>query len=191
MDFESIPKTDTLKVQTKLFSNLIPLHDVVLFSDYAKGGLGHIVDMISIARQAGKSVLVDPKGTDYTMYRDATVITPNKNEMQAVVGNWRDDDELSTKAQNLRKQLNLQAVLVTRGDEGMSLFDDQGDYHLPTQALEVFDVTGAGDTVIATIATLVAAKIPLRQAIAFANKAAGVVVGKFGTSTASYEEIFA
>lgn len=87
--------------------------------------------MISIARQAGKAVLVDPKGTDYTMYRDATVITPNKNEMQAVVGNWRDDDELSTKAQNLRKQLNLQAVLVTRGDEGMSLFDDQGAFHLP------------------------------------------------------------
>ncbi len=191
MDFESIPKTDTLKVQTKLFSSLLPLHDVVLFSDYAKGGLGHIVDMISIARQAGKAVLVDPKGTDYTMYRDATVITPNKNEMQAVVGNWRDDDELSTKAQNLRKQLNLQAVLVTRGDEGMSLFDDHGAFHLPTQALEVFDVTGAGDTVIATIATLVAAKIPLRLAIAFANKAAGVVVGKFGTSTASYEEIFA
>ena len=128
---------------------------------------------------------------DYTMYRDASVITPNKNEMQAVVGNWRDDDELSTKAQNLRKQVNLHAVLVTRGDEGMSLFDYQGDYHLPTQALEVFDVTGAGDTVIATIATLVAAKIPLRQAIAYANKAAGVVVGKFGTSTASYEEIFA
>lgn len=190
MDFESAPRADTLEVQTKLFSNLISSHDVVLFSDYAKGGLGHIVDMISIARQSGKTVLVDPKGTNYSMYRDASVITPNKNEMQAVVGNWRDDTELSIKTQNLRQQFNLQAVLVTRGDEGMSLFDDQGVFHLPTQALEVFDVTGAGDTVIATLATLVAAKIPLRQAIAFANKAAGVVVGKFGTATASYEEIF-
>ena len=191
MDFESTPKTDTLKAQTNLFSSLLPLHDVVLFSDYAKGGLGHVVDMISIAKQANKAVLIDPKGTNYAVYRDASVITPNKKEMQAVVGSWRDDADLANKAQNLRQELNLQAVLVTRGDEGMSLFDEHGAFHLPTQAREVFDVTGAGDTVIATIATLVAAKIPLRQAIVFANKAAGVVVGKFGTSTASFEEIFA
>lgn len=191
IDFENTPKTEALASQTALFSQLLPGHDAILFSDYAKGGLAHVVDMIALARAAGKSVLIDPKGSDYTRYAGATVITPNKSELQVAIGGWKDETELLVKAQNLRTQLKLKAVLLTRSDEGMTLFDAEGALHVCTQALEVFDVTGAGDTVIATLATLVAAGMTLRQAMPYANKAGGIVVGKFGTATASYEELFA
>jgi rfaE bifunctional protein kinase chain/domain len=147
--------------------------------------------MITLARAAGKTVLVDPKGSDYTRYAGASVITPNRSEMQAAVGPWKDDAELAVKAQNLRQELKLDAVLVTRSEEGMTLFDAAGALHVPTQALEVFDVTGAGDTVIATLATLLAAGFSLREAMPFANKAGGIVVGKFGTATVSFKELFA
>jgi D-glycero-beta-D-manno-heptose-7-phosphate kinase len=190
VDFENIPKQEVLISQTSEFSKLINSHDVVLFSDYAKGGLAHVADMIALARAAGKRVLVDPKGSDYERYTGATIITPNKSEMQAAVGAWKDDAELAIKAQNLRTHLKLDAVLVTRSEEGMSLFDVNGALHTPTHALEVFDVTGAGDTVIATFATLLAAGLTLREAMPFANKAGGIVVGKFGTATASYKELF-
>ena len=190
IDFENTPKTEALASQTALFSQLLPDHDAILFSDYAKGGLAHVVDMIALARAAGKSVLIDPKGSDYTRYAGATVITPNKSELQVAIGGWKDEAELLIKAQNLRTQLKLEAVLLTRSDEGMTLFDAEGALHVSTQALEVFDVTGAGDTVIATLATLVAAGVTLRQAMPYANKAGGIVVGKFGTATASYEELF-
>lgn len=190
IDFENTPKHEVLISQTSEFSKLINSHDVVLFSDYAKGGLAHVADMIALARAAGKRVLVDPKGSDYERYIGATIITPNKSEMQAAVGAWKDDAELAIKAQNLRAQLKLDAVLVTRSEEGMSLFDVNGALHTPTHALEVFDVTGAGDTVIATFATLLAAGLTLREAMPFANKAGGIVVGKFGTATASYKELF-
>lgn len=190
VDFENTPRQEFLVSQTSEFSKLIKSHDVVLFSDYAKGGLGHVADMIAQARIAGKTVLVDPKGSDYERYSGATIITPNKSEMQAAVGAWKDDAELAIKAQNLRIQLKLDAVLVTRSEEGMSLFDANGALHTPTHALEVFDVTGAGDTVIATLATLLAAGLTLREAMPFANKAGGIVVGKFGTATASYKELF-
>lgn len=191
IDFENTPKTEVLASQTELFTQLLSSHDAILFSDYAKGGLAHVVDMIALARAAGKSVLIDPKGSDYTRYAGATVITPNKSELQVAIGGWRDEAELQVKAQNLRTQLKLDAVLLTRSDEGMTLFDAEGALHASTQALEVFDVTGAGDTVIATLATLVAAGMTLRQAMPYANKAGGIVVGKFGTATASYEELFA
>lgn len=191
IDFENTPKTEALASQTALFSQLLPGHDAILFSDYAKGGLAHVVDMIALARAAGKSVLIDPKGSDYTRYAGATVITPNKSELQVAIGGWKDEAELLVKAQNLRTQLKLEAVLLTRSDEGITLFDAEGALHVSTQALEVFDVTGAGDTVIATLATLVAAGMTLRQAMPYANKAGGIVVGKFGTATASYEELFA
>jgi D-glycero-beta-D-manno-heptose-7-phosphate kinase len=190
VDFENTPKHEVLASQTSEFSKLLNSHDVVLFSDYAKGGLAHVVDMIALARAAGKTVLVDPKGSDYARYAGATIITPNKSEMQAAVGAWKDDAELAVKAQNLRTQLELEAVLVTRSEEGMSLFDAQGSLHVSTHALEVFDVTGAGDTVIATLATLMAAGLSLREAMPFANKAGGIVVGKFGTATVSFKELF-
>lgn len=191
VDFENTPQNEVLSSQTQQFMQLLPDHPVVLFSDYGKGGLAHITDMISAARKSNKAVLIDPKGSDFSRYAGATCITPNRVELQQVVGGWNSEEELSTKAHNLRKALQLDAVLLTRSEEGMSLFDDQGVAHISAQAREVFDVTGAGDTVIATLAALVAAGMSLREAMPWANRAGGVVVGKFGTATVSYEELFA
>jgi len=190
MDFENEPDHEALALQNETFALLAPQHDAVLFSDYGKGGLAHIGTMIAAARAGRKSVLVDPKGSDYSRYTGATVITPNRAELQQVVGSWRDADELRGKAQNLREALKLDALLVTLGEDGMTLFDAQGDSHVEAQAREVFDVTGAGDTVIATLAALVGAGMGLRDAMPLANKAGGIVVGKFGTATVSYEELF-
>jgi rfaE bifunctional protein kinase chain/domain len=190
MDFENEPDYEALASQNDAFEALAPAQDAVLFSDYGKGGLAHIPTMIQRARAAGKPVLVDPKGSDYERYSGATVITPNRAELQQVVGSWKDSAELGGKAQKLRESLRLDALLVTLGEDGMTLFDKAGETHVDAQAREVFDVTGAGDTVIATLATLVAAGMPLREAMPLANKAGGIVVGKFGTATVSYEELF-
>ena len=146
--------------------------------------------MIDQARAAGKVVLVDPKGSDYARYKNATVITPNRAELEQVIGVWRDDADLEVKAHNLRNALNLQALLLTRSEAGMTLFDDQGQLHVPAVAREVFDVTGAGDTVIATLATMAATGVSLREAVPIANRAGGIVVGKFGTATVNYNELF-
>ena len=191
VDFENTPQNEVLSSQTQQFMQLLADHPVVLFSDYGKGGLAHITDMIAAARKANKAVLIDPKGSDFSRYAGATCITPNRAELQQVVGGWNSEEELSTKAHNLRKQLQLDAVLLTRSEEGMTLFDAQGAAHIAAQAREVFDVTGAGDTVIATLAALVAAGMSLREAMPWANRAGGMVVGKFGTATVSYEELFA
>ena len=191
LDFENTPKTEVLASQTAAFQRLMPEHGAVLFSDYGKSGLAHVSDMIASARAAGKPILIDPKGSDYSRYRDASVITPNRAELQQVIGAWADEDDLQTKCQNLRQQLGLDAVLLTRSEEGMTLFDAQGRTHVSAQAREVFDVTGAGDTVIATLAALVAAGWSLRQALPVSNRAGGLVVGKFGTASVSYEELFA
>lgn len=191
LDFENTPKNEILASQTSTFETLLPLHGAVLFSDYSKGGLAHITDMITRARTAGKPILVDPKGSDYARYKHANVITPNKAELQQVIGPWQDESELCIKAHNLRHQLCLDAVLLTRSEEGMTLFDAQGELHVSAQAREVFDVTGAGDTVIATMATLAAAGVAYRDALPLANRAGGLVVGKFGTATVSFEELFA
>jgi D-glycero-beta-D-manno-heptose-7-phosphate kinase len=190
LDFENTPKNEILASQTATFESILPSHNAVLFSDYGKGGLAHIVDMIARAKALGKPILIDPKGSDYTRYQNATVITPNRAEMQQVIGDWSDETDLRAKAQNLREQLHLDAVLLTRSEEGMTLFDAVGELHVGAQAREVFDVTGAGDTVIATLATLVGAGLTLRQAMPLANRAGGIVVGKFGTATVSYEELF-
>ena len=191
VDFENTPQNEVLSSQTQQFMQLLVAHPVVLFSDYGKGGLAHVTDMIAAARKANKAVLIDPKGSDFSRYAGATCITPNRAELQQVVGGWNSEEELSTKAHNLRKQLQLDALLLTRSEEGMTLFDAQGVAHIAAQAREVFDVTGAGDTVIATLAALVAAGMSLREAMPWANRAGGVVVGKFGTATVSYEELFA
>ena len=191
VDFENTPQNEVLSSQTQQLMQLLPDHPVVLFSDYGKGGLAHVTDMIAAARKANKAVFIDPKGSDFSRYAGATCITPNRAELQQVVGGWNSEEELSTKAHNLRKQLQLDAVLLTRSEEGMTLFDAQGVTHIAAQAREVFDVTGAGDTVIATLAALVAAGMSLREAMPWANRAGGMVVGKFGTATVSYEELFA
>lgn len=190
LDFENTPKTEVLASQTATFMELLPSHHAVLFSDYGKGGLAHVSDMIGRAVEAGKPILIDPKGTDYSRYKNATVITPNRAELQQVIGGWQDEPDLQAKVQNLRQKLGLQAVLLTRSEEGMTLFDAQGRMDVKAQAREVFDVTGAGDTVIATLAALVAAGMSLREALPWANRAGGLVVGKFGTATVSYEELF-
>lgn len=191
LDFENTPKTEVLATQTETFAHLLPDHDAVLFSDYCKGGLAHVSDMIARARTAGKPVLIDPKGADYSRYRGATVITPNRAELQQVVGHWGSEAELRAKAHALRADLQLDAVLLTRSEEGMTLFDAAGELHVSAQAREVFDVTGAGDTVIATMAALVGAGMTLRDAVPHANRAGGIVVGKFGTAAVSFEELFA
>jgi D-glycero-beta-D-manno-heptose-7-phosphate kinase len=190
LDFENTPDHDVLAVQTQVFQQLLPSHSAVLFSDYAKGGLAHVSSMIAMARTAGKTVLVDPKGSDYARYQNASVITPNRAELQQVVGSWHSEEELRTKAHNLRTSLKLDALIFTRSEEGMSLYDAAGELHVKAQAREVFDVTGAGDTVIATLASLVAAGLSLRDAMPHANRAGGIVVGKFGTATVSYNELF-
>ena len=190
LDFENTPETEVLASQSATFERLFPQHDAVLFSDYGKGGLAHIVLMIEQARSAGKTVLVDPKGADYARYKNATVITPNRAELEHVIGPWRDEADLEVKAHNLRSTLNLQGLLLTRSEAGMTLFDDDGQLHVPALAREVFDVTGAGDTVIATLAAMLATGMSLRAAISVANRAGGIVVGKFGTATVNYAELF-
>jgi rfaE bifunctional protein kinase chain/domain len=190
LDFENSPKSEILATQTATFLKLLPEHDAVLFSDYGKGGLDHVHHMIDHARAAGKPVLIDPKGSDYSRYSGATVITPNRAELQQVVGSWGSEEELRSKARGLRDKLGLEALLLTRSEEGMTLYDAQGEVSVAAQAREVFDVTGAGDTVIATLATLVGAGMPLREAMMHANRAGGIVVGKFGTATVSYAELF-
>jgi rfaE bifunctional protein kinase chain/domain len=169
---------------------VLPQSDAVLFSDYGKGGLAHIPRMIEIARSAGKPVLIDPKGVDYTRYAGATLVTPNRSELAQVIGSWNDERQLLERAQALREANHLEAILLTRSEEGMSLFDASGHIHVPAQAREVFDVTGAGDTVIATMATMLACGMSIREAMPIANRAGGIVVGKFGTASVSYDELF-
>jgi D-glycero-beta-D-manno-heptose-7-phosphate kinase len=191
LDFENTPESEVLASQSATFETLYPQHHAVLFSDYGKGGLADIGAMIAHARAAGKVVLVDPKGADYARYKNASVLTPNRSELEHLIGHWRDEADLHVKAHNLRNTLGLQALLLTRSEEGMTLFDAAGALHVPAVAREVFDVTGAGDTVIATLAAMTATGMSLREAVPIANRAGGIVVGKFGTATVSYSELFA
>ncbi len=191
IDFENLPDHEVLASLLTDFERALADHDAVLFSDYGKGGLTHIPRMIELARAAGKPVLVDPKGADYSRYAGATVITPNRAELAQVIGSWQSEEQLETKADALRRELGLEALLLTRSEEGMSLFDAAGHARVPAQAREVFDVTGAGDTVIATLAAMLACGVGLRDAMPIANRAGSIVVGKFGTATVSYEELFA
>ncbi len=190
LDFENQPRGELLLRMLGAFSGALHMHDALLFSDYGKGGLTHLPQMIQQARQAGKVVLVDPKGNDYDRYAGASVITPNMAELAQVVGAWADESTLVHRAQQLRERLRLDAVVLTRAEEGMSLFDASGHLHVPTVAREVFDVTGAGDTVIATLAAMMATGMELRQAMPIANRAGGIVVSKFGTAGLSYDELF-
>ena len=191
IDFETTPSHEVLQAKLAEFEQRLAGVDVVILSDYGKGGLAHIGDMIRLARAAGKKVLVDPKGEDYSKYRGATVITPNRSELRQVVGRWSDEAQLAAKAQQLRSELELEALLVTRSEEGMSLYRDGEALHQPARAQEVFDVSGAGDTVIATLAAMMALGAPWSDAIHLANLAGGVVVGKLGTATVSREELSA
>jgi rfaE bifunctional protein kinase chain/domain len=191
VDFEQIPSEDVLQTKLNDFIQWIKNFDVVIFSDYGKGGLQHIPAMIAAARAAGKWVLIDPKGSDWERYRGAHLITPNRAELKEVVGGWNSEDQLTAKAQQIREQLGLDALLVTRSEQGMSLYQSERVMHVPTVAREVFDVSGAGDTVIATLACGLAAGQSLETSVQLANRAAGIVVAKLGTATVTYQELFA
>jgi rfaE bifunctional protein kinase chain/domain len=190
VDFENPPDHEVLSAMLADFERVLDEYATVLFSDYGKGGLAHIPRMIAAARAAGKPVLVDPKGSDYRRYAGATVITPNRAELAQVIGSWNTEAQLIERAQALRESLNVENLVLTRSEEGMTLFDAGGHLRVPAHAREVFDVTGAGDTVIATLATLLAAGLTVREALPAANRAGGLVVGKFGTASVSYDELF-
>ncbi len=190
IDFEKPPSREVLATKLADFKRALPDCDVVILSDYGKGGLHHIVEMIRSARRAGKRVLVDPKGDDYSRYRGASIITPNIAELGDVVGSWKDEKDLRGRAQALREKLNLEALLLTRGEDGMTLFQKTKTTTIKAQAREVFDVTGAGDTVIAALGVMLAAGARLEVAVRIANRAAGIVVGRLGTAAAKYDELF-
>ncbi len=190
VDFENTPAHEILLAGLARFDALLPTHDVILLSDYAKGGLTHVTQMIAKARAAGKAVLVDPKGDDWERYGGATLITPNRAELREVVGAWKSEEDLLARVTKLRRELRFDALLLTRSEEGMTLFSDAGVLHAPAVAREVYDVSGAGDTVIATLAVTLGAGLPLTEGVALANRAAGIVVGKLGTATVDYDELF-
>jgi rfaE bifunctional protein kinase chain/domain len=189
LDFEETPSQTALEQKLVRFEKALGAADVLVLSDYGKGALSQVAAMIEYARAQNKVILVDPKGEDYEKYRGATLITPNRSELRQVVGRWADEDDLTRRAQELRRSLGIQALLLTRSEEGMSMFTDQGVSHVRAQAREVFDVSGAGDTVIATLAVALAAQWPLDRAMALANRAGGIVVGKLGTATVTSEEL--
>jgi rfaE bifunctional protein kinase chain/domain len=190
IDFEKPPSREVLASKLEEFKQALPDCDVVILSDYGKGGLAHIAEMIRSARRAGVRVLVDPKGDDYDRYKGASIITPNTAELREVVGRWNNEKDLTQRAQALRARLGLEALLLTRGEDGMTLYAKNKVRSVPAQAREVFDVTGAGDTVIATLAVMLGAGANLENAMQLANRAAGIVVGKLGTATATPGELF-
>jgi rfaE bifunctional protein kinase chain/domain len=190
LDFERAPSREVLAAKLADYRAALADCDVVVLSDYGKGGMAHIGQMIAAARRRGKRVLVDPKGDDYARYRGASILTPTRQEFREVAGAWQDDADLARRAERLRRSLKLEALLVTRGEEGMTLFLAGRKIHIKTEAREVFDVTGAGDTVIGVLAVMLAAGADLEAAVRTANRAAGIVVAKLGTAVATYQEIF-
>jgi len=189
VDFETAPSHEILAGKLADFDRMLGDCDLVVLSDYGKGGLAHIAEMIGRARTRGKAVLVDPKGDDYSKYQGATVVTPNRAELREVVGRWRSEEDLAERAQRLRRELGLDALLLTRSEEGMTLFEERGVTHERAKAREVSDVTGAGDTVIGTLAVMLASGASMGEAVRIANHAAGIVVGKLGTAVVHPDEL--
>ena len=171
------------------YAELVAQYDAVILSDYGKGVLHEVAAMIAAARAAGKPVLIDPKGADFSKYAGATLLTPNRAELREAAGGWENEAGLTAKAQGLRETLGLDALLVTRSEEGMTLYRADGQTHQPTRAQEVYDVSGAGDTVIAAMGLSLAAGYTLPEAMHTANAAAGVVVAKLGTAVCSFAEL--
>ncbi|TRY30800.1 bifunctional D-glycero-beta-D-manno-heptose-7-phosphate kinase/D-glycero-beta-D-manno-heptose 1-phosphate adenylyltransferase HldE [Aliiglaciecola sp. M165] len=190
LDFErSFDEVDKTELAHR-FAQHLDSSDLVIVSDYAKGALSDVQALIQVARSKGIPVIVDPKGTDFSKYHGATLLTPNMSEFEAIVGTCDDEVTLVNKAQDLIQSLDLQAFLVTRSEKGMTLLQkSQNELHLPAEAKEVYDVTGAGDTVISTLSVALAAKCSMEDASVLANAAASIVVGKLGTSTVSFTEL--
>ena len=189
IDFEEKPSHEILAETLGTYEEIIDQYDCVILSDYGKGGLLHTVKMIEIAKAHNKKILIDPKGNDYSKYQHATLITPNRSELRDAIGQWQSEAELKEKADSLRKQLQLEHLLVTRSEEGMTLFTNETVHNYPTLAQEVYDVSGAGDTVIATLGLMLANNIDIADAVKLANFAAGIVVAKLGTATVTTAEI--
>ena len=191
VDFEEAPTNGELENLAFYFTErLAEPCDIVLFSDYAKGALRDIAKLIPQALAAGKLVLVDPKGVDYTRYKGAALIKPNVQELQAVVGGWTSESHLAEKVSNLRTELNFSKLLLTRAAAGMTLFQDSGPFHVPTAAREVYDVTGAGDTTIATLAVCLNEGHSWEDAVRYANKAAGITCMHLGAYAPTRKEVF-
>ena len=190
LDFEQPPDHEVLMEVLDLYQQRLERSDVVVLSDYGKGGLLHIERMIELAQQRNIPVLADPKGRDYSRYRGVAMLTPNRKELMEACGEWNSESELNAIARSLIEQLDLGSLLLTRSEEGMTLFRHDGTVsHQPTRAREVYDVSGAGDTVIAAAAVAIAAGLPDEMAVQLATQAAGIVVGKLGVATATLEEI--
>jgi rfaE bifunctional protein kinase chain/domain len=189
IDFETPPGEAVLAAKLAEYEACIDHVDVIILSDYGKGGLTDVAQMIALAKSHAKPVLVDPKGEDFAKYRGATLLTPNRAEFRQVAGSWKNDVQFAEKAEAMRRELDLTGLLVTRSEEGMSLFLEDGAHHIPTVAQEVFDVSGAGDTVIATLGAMLAAGADLTTATRIANQAAGIVVGKLGTAVVLPDEL--
>ena len=189
IDFEEYPSSASLDQLHHLFAAQLALHDIVILSDYAKGALACVERLIQAARERGMPVFVDPKGHAYARYQGATIITPNRSEMQEAVGRWMTEAELESRAQSLRQALDLEALLVTRSEQGMTLFSQDHRFHVDALAHEVFDVSGAGDTVLATLAVMRAAGLDWDDAVRWANRAGGIAVGKLGTSVVTAGEL--
>nr|WP_314264277.1 bifunctional D-glycero-beta-D-manno-heptose-7-phosphate kinase/D-glycero-beta-D-manno-heptose 1-phosphate adenylyltransferase HldE [uncultured Moellerella sp.] len=190
LDFEE--GFDNVDVQPVLerIEQAIPYIGALVLSDYAKGALSQVEKVIALAKKHHVPVLIDPKGSDFARYRGATLLTPNMSEFEAIVGNCQDNNDVEQKGMQLVESLDLKGLLITRSEQGMSLIQrGHPPLHLPTLAQEVYDVTGAGDTVIGVLAASLAAGKPLHEACVLANAAAGVVVGKLGTSTVSPVEL--
>jgi D-beta-D-heptose 7-phosphate kinase/D-beta-D-heptose 1-phosphate adenosyltransferase len=190
LDFEDGFHADSGEHLLQAYKQKVAHHDVVLFSDYQKGTLADLPKLIAIAIGQGKKVIIDPKGSNFERYKGASLLTPNFSEFEAVVGFCENDQQVEEKAEQLCQQLQLEALLITRSEKGMTLVE-QGKkiVHLQTRARDVYDVTGAGDTVIATLAIAIAAKMDLLDATKLANLAASVVVGKVGTATVTEHEL--
>ncbi len=190
IDFEQTPGEQALARKFESLRARIEDCEVLVLSDYGKGGLAQIAQMIALARACGRIVVVDPKGDDWERYAGATVLTPNRAELRQVLGGWHDEADLLGRAQRLRERLDLRFLLLTRSEEGVTLFSDDGAFTVPAQAREVFDVSGAGDTVVAVLASMLAAGRPIVEAVRLANRAGGIVVGKLGTVAVRPEELF-
>jgi rfaE bifunctional protein kinase chain/domain len=188
-DFEEQADDEVVELLMAACRELLPERAVVLLSDYAKGALRCARELIEDAQARGCLVLVDPKGRDFQRYRGADLLKPNEAEVREVVGDWRDEAGFRARCAKLRRALKLRHLLVTRGETGMTLFGPDGVHHKPAEVREVYDVSGAGDTVLATLAHCLAHGAAMEEAMHWANKAAGVVVGKFGTASVRPEEI--
>lgn len=190
IDFENAPSENAIRSKLDTVREELAHCDVVVLSDYGKGGLAQIGSVIELARAAGTRIVADPKGDDYERYRGVTVLTPNRAELREVVGAWRDESDLAARAMRLRADLGIEYLLLTRSEEGMTLFGAGNPMHVPAQAREVYDVSGAGDAVVAVLSVMLAAGRPIEDAVRLANLAGGIVVGKLGTASVSPKELF-